>query len=259
MSWFKIDDGFWSHPKTADLSGDAVALWVRAGSYCCQHLTDGFVSPGSLRFLGSSADADELVDSGLWVTADGGYQFHDWDEYQETSDAVRRRRDMARERQRRARAAREQKRHNQLMSQVASPDESRRDGAESSQEVFNPRPDPTRPDLLTTDVVSSALPRETRRRRPMPIPDDWAPTDTHRAKLGHLPAGIDLAAEADAFRNHALANDRRLVDWNAGFHNWLGKARPRPVPGQGAATTKAQGWVDLAHQFTDQPEQKAIR
>ncbi len=31
MVWFKIDDGFWSHPKVLELSDAAVALWTRAG------------------------------------------------------------------------------------------------------------------------------------------------------------------------------------------------------------------------------------
>ncbi|NEW27274.1 hypothetical protein [Nocardia cyriacigeorgica] len=118
MTWFKVDDGFWSHPKTAVLSADAIATWVRAGSYSCQHLTDGFVSPPMLRMLGSVEAADELVDAGLWERVAGGYQFHDWGEYQETSDAVKRRREMARDRQRRSRAAREKKRSE---SQSSSP------------------------------------------------------------------------------------------------------------------------------------------
>ncbi|WP_280391259.1 hypothetical protein [Nocardia wallacei] len=110
MTWFKVDDGFWSHPKTVGLSDAAVALWVRAGAYACQHLTDGAIPAAALRMVGERAAADELVASGLWVETAGGYAFHDWAEYQETSDAVKDRRAAARERQRRSRAARAAKR-----------------------------------------------------------------------------------------------------------------------------------------------------
>ncbi|MBF6133491.1 hypothetical protein IU501_10820 [Nocardia otitidiscaviarum] len=110
MTWFKIDDGFWSHPKVTALSDSAVALWVRAGAYACQHLTDGFIARSALRMLGEPSAVAELLDSGLWTEATGGFQFHDWAEYQETGEAVKRRREQARDRQRKAREAREAKR-----------------------------------------------------------------------------------------------------------------------------------------------------
>jgi len=110
VTWFKVDDGFWSHPKTAALSDAALAMWVRAGAYSCQHLTDGFISPAMLRMLGERGSVDELVEAGLWEVAPGGWQFHDWSEYQETGEAVKRRREQARDRQRRSRVQREKKR-----------------------------------------------------------------------------------------------------------------------------------------------------
>ena len=36
--------------------------------------------------------------------------------------------------------------------------------------------------------------------------------------------GQGLALEAAKFRDHALSNNRLLVDWDAGFRNWLRKA-----------------------------------
>lgn len=89
MPWFKIDDGFWSHPKVIELSDPAVALWVRAGSYCAGHLTDGLVRRSTLRMLGADRDAAiELVLAGLWDETGDGWSFHDWDEYQPTREQV---------------------------------------------------------------------------------------------------------------------------------------------------------------------------
>jgi hypothetical protein len=105
MTWFKVDDGFWSHPKTLALPPSAVALWVRAGSYCGKHLTDGFVSRAILPMLqGTEGDALELVHSGLWKPVDGGWAFHDWDAYQDTKEAVERRRVAWKERAKRHRS-----------------------------------------------------------------------------------------------------------------------------------------------------------
>ncbi|PPJ31881.1 hypothetical protein C5E45_32850 [Nocardia nova] len=150
MTWFKVDDGFWSHPKTAMLSDAAVAMWVRAGSYSCQHLTDGFISPPMLRMLGPREAVDELVEAGLWNTAPGGWQFHDWDEYQETSETVKRRREQARDRQRRARAAREKKRATPRDDSSSVTGDVTRDNTRE----FS-TPDPTRPDLVGTDVPTN--------------------------------------------------------------------------------------------------------
>lgn len=149
MTWFKVDDGFWSHPKTATLSDAAVTLWVRAGAYSCQHLTDGVIKRPVLRLVGESDAATELVEAGLWITRPDGWRFHDWDEYQETSETVKKRRDDARERQRKAREAREEKRAmSQGMSRVT-------DSVTHAVSSLPPtRPDPTRPDLLKREKTS---------------------------------------------------------------------------------------------------------
>jgi len=100
MTWFRIDDAFWSHPKTVALSPQAVALWIRAGSYACAHLTDGFVAHHSCVTVlqGTPKAIAELtrVTPGhahaLWAKVDGGYQFHDWGVYQEKSQVILQRR-----------------------------------------------------------------------------------------------------------------------------------------------------------------------
>lgn len=226
MAWFKVDDGFWSHPKVMLLSDSAVALWVKAGTYSCQHLTDGYIPTQLLRFLGSETAAQELVESGLWNDDEQGFRFHDWDDYQETSDAVRARREQARERQRKRRAMRDKPRDTSNGHADVT-----RDSRVSSQKVSTPdptRPDPTRPtnkesDSTRAEEVEPSKPRSKPRTR---IPDDWAPTDSHIAYCNER--GIDLATEATAFQAHAQANDRTLANWNAGFTQWLTKARPQP-------------------------------
>jgi hypothetical protein len=90
-----------------------------------------------LRVLGTGEAADELVACGLWKTTKDGYRFHDWDDFQETSDTVKKRREQAKERQRKARESRETER-------AQSQGESRVTDTVTSQEVSTP--DPTRPD-----------------------------------------------------------------------------------------------------------------
>ncbi|QCQ57575.1 hypothetical protein SEA_WARREN_42 [Microbacterium phage Warren] len=104
MTWFKVDDAFWAHPKTLALSDSALALWLRAGSYCAQQLTDGHVRREALPMLrGNEFAADDLVDSGLWHETPTGYEFHDWAKYQPTRASVEAEREGWRARQRKAR------------------------------------------------------------------------------------------------------------------------------------------------------------
>jgi hypothetical protein len=141
MAWFKVDDGFWSHPKTLSLTAPALALWVRAGSWSCQQLTDGFIPVPALPMLGGvRRNADELVQVGYWDRADGGWVFHDWEDYQEASEVVKKRRRDARERMRNVRANK----------------------AGTSQEVRSTptRPDPTRPTKGLSEVSSPSVTRE---------------------------------------------------------------------------------------------------
>lgn len=101
MVWFNVDDGFWSHPKVLELDATAVALWVRAGSYCAKHLTDGKVTHRTLRILDGDHDAaTALVLAGLWVFDDSEncWWFHDWSRYQRTREQVEAERAATRER-----------------------------------------------------------------------------------------------------------------------------------------------------------------
>ena len=143
MTWFKVDDGLHSHPKWLAASPHARALWVTAGSWCASHLTDGHVPKHTLQTLcGRRKDAAELVNLGLWITVDDGWQFHDWLAFQPSAESVVAEREAARQRQRRAREkARESRRA------------SRRDIDRESRvnhTVSHGPPDPTRPDLIQT-------------------------------------------------------------------------------------------------------------
>ena len=76
----------------------------------------------------------------------------------------------------------------------------------------------------STTTEASLLSDEARKKPEVRIPAGWAPTSAHfeRAKTNHL----DIAKEAEAFRNHAETHDRHAANWNAAFTTWLTKAKP---------------------------------
>lgn len=82
MTWFKVDDRLWSHPKWLATPPAARGLWVTAGSWSAHQEQDGRVPYATLRILGHSlGHARALVHSGLWREIEGGFEFHGWAEF----------------------------------------------------------------------------------------------------------------------------------------------------------------------------------
>ena len=176
MTWFKVDDGFWSHPKVLDCPPRALALWVRAGSWCGQHLSDGRVPRSALlMFAATPADAAALVERGLWSTTPDGWAFHDWLDHQPTRESVKKRRSDDTERKRLAREQRDAQRLSARNPHGHSAESARNphgilapsdDGVRTESALPDPtRPDPTRknnppggrrasaPTLLAVDAI----------------------------------------------------------------------------------------------------------
>jgi len=83
MVWFKVDDSIPFHPKVVAAGNLAIGLWLRAGGWCAQQMTEGFIPTGMLAPLGGTpSTARKLVGAGLWDVAEGGWRFHDWHTYQ---------------------------------------------------------------------------------------------------------------------------------------------------------------------------------
>lgn len=89
MPWFKIDDKAHSHPKWLKAGNAAIGLFVRAGSYSAQHLTEGIVPGAVAQLYGTAPQAAKLVKVGLWhgsphecprcpQPAAGDYVIHDF-------------------------------------------------------------------------------------------------------------------------------------------------------------------------------------
>lgn len=79
MTWAKLDDAFPDHPKVASLSDSAFRLHVGAICYAARFLTDGRIPFAVLpRLGGTEATERELIAAGLWEEAEGGWEIHDY-------------------------------------------------------------------------------------------------------------------------------------------------------------------------------------
>lgn len=290
MTWFKVDDSFYRSRKVRKLGRDrvpAVGLWTLCGDWSADNLTDGFVPWEIVEDWDEDREwSKRLVAVGLWaeVVVDGedGVSFHDWGDWQPTSDQVKQRRKADADRRarwretQRARGDRGQSDPNASQCDAdrdsrsdatvhnlrdatgdgaeqdlfgGSLDESRRDAAVSSRDDSRQEsalPDPARPDPARPSLGSD--PKKRRKEPARPLPETWKPNGNHTAQASEL--GLDLDQEVRQFRNHAEMNDRRMARWDACFRQWLELAHSRYGRGnQPQRSTNAASVSDLKKHF----------
>jgi hypothetical protein len=197
MPWFKVDDRFWSHPVTSELSDSATALWIRAGSWSACHLTDGEIPKSKLKAFGSRMRAaQELVDAGLWSysATSETFSIQNWARYQpEKSQVLKKREDT----KNRVNAYRN------------------KDSNAVTERVSNTSPDPTRTQPIVTKVTNS---RATR------IDDNWNLDDVLLAWTKNEAPGINIVREREKFIDYWSSRSGSAAtktDWNRTWKNWI--------------------------------------
>lgn len=169
MPWFKVDDGLHAHSKVVRAGVPAMGLWVLAGAWSADQLTDGFVPD----YIAARLDPDfrrhasKLVQVGLWRTyisqnGEKGWLFHDWSSHQVSSDLVKAKREEAKARMQRVRAGRKAE------AQGETSDGSREHIANTARTSREVRSTPTRPDPLSTSTTGSYVANGRNAREPEP-------------------------------------------------------------------------------------------
>ena len=81
---------------------------------------------------------------------------------------------------------------------------------------------PSKPRWPIEDInFNGDTPRKKSKRS---IGDDWQPSESTAAWAADQFPNVDVAGEAEKFIDHALSNDRKVVDWDRAFKNWIRKA-----------------------------------
>ena len=244
MTWFKVDDGFYDHPKFLDVPNAAIGLWTKSGAWCGKHLTDGVIPASQVkRFKGTKSQINALVSAGIWVEdrSENGakvFRFHDWNGWQPTREQKLKEREDGAERKRKSRQRKRQElqeRENVTRDSHVTPS---RDSHESHKGVSQ-RPDPTRPDptpnMVTVSQPSNGdlgagsqagetsldeLARATRRARNAGISDTAIKAGTHEFERRPHPKGPGLLRtlindawqqEQDTKRSKQEAQNRRAA------------------------------------------------
>ena len=88
MTWFKLDDDFFAHPKVLEAGNAAIGLFARLGSWCSKHNHQGHVPTIVATSSGTRREIDALIRAGMLEPTDGGYLIHDFNDYNPTAEQV---------------------------------------------------------------------------------------------------------------------------------------------------------------------------
>lgn len=88
MAWTRIDDGFRTNIKVRKAGPDGVLLYLYGLLHCNTNLTDGYIDDVFLPQIYADAfcrtpkvTVKKLVDCGLWIRMEGGYEVNDYLKY----------------------------------------------------------------------------------------------------------------------------------------------------------------------------------
>lgn len=101
LQWIRLDTTFFDNDKIAGLVDEGqyrvIVTHLSGMCHAGKTGTDGYIRQGALRrFAATVKDAHQLVESGLWIPAAGGWDINDWAEYQISDEAAKKRSDKAR-------------------------------------------------------------------------------------------------------------------------------------------------------------------
>lgn len=102
LSWVRVQSALSRNHKVLTLlpqkGGDrALNVFIFGLGYCAEQRNDGFIPEGALGlFHGNARSAQLLSEVGMWDEVKGGWDVHDYAEYQPTDDEAKARSDRAR-------------------------------------------------------------------------------------------------------------------------------------------------------------------
>lgn len=228
-----------------------MGLWALAGSHSMCYLTDGFIEGWFVdSFPNGRAIAERLVESGLWLDAEGGYQFHDWGEYQPTRESVQAEREAAAERKRRWKEKRDAERkaeRDRNGQKNAGGTRSAQRSEQDQERVENTAPTPT-PTPSPQSLVTTPLTPQGGKKRGTRLDPSWMPPQPLIDQMRNECPAVDLASEHKVFIDYWIAQPGQKgikLDWEATWRNWMrrkqGDSSKRMTPTQRAQQTAAAG------------------
>lgn len=190
MPWFKIDDTAHAHPKLLKAGNAALGLWVRAGAYAAQHLTEGVIPAVVTQLYGTASQTRKLVAAGLWhehghhcarcpQPPAGDYVMHDYLTYNPTRAKVEDQRAQASARQQRAREKTAEQRNQERNPSDSSANRARIDDSSSTENRERHAHRTVFPGDIAGQTSTSHRDGTEPSRPPRPDPSPVLPSEVH--------------------------------------------------------------------------------
>jgi DnaD/phage-associated family protein len=95
MAWTRIDDKFYENSKILDAGPLGAHLYIAGLIHCNVKRTDGFIADCFISGIGGDAFdskrfAKKLVENKLWDRVEGGYQVHDFLQFNKSKEEIER-------------------------------------------------------------------------------------------------------------------------------------------------------------------------
>ncbi|WP_399087982.1 mucin-2 [Streptomyces sp. BBFR2] len=210
----------------------AIGLWMRAGAYAAQHLTEGAVPGVVAQLYGTAPQTRKLVASGLWhehghacprcpQPPPSDFQMHDFLAYNPTRASVEDGRQKAAERQQRARVKAAGKRRDQEGNPSdSSSNRGRIDDDPASENLESSTNRIDFPDVSAGQGWSSQRDGVNPSRSPRPGPAPLPPTEVELASYAGAGTTSAVPANARPLRD-ALTAAGIVVEWNLPAADWF--------------------------------------
>lgn len=265
MPWFKVDDQLAFNAKVMLAGNSAMGLWVRAGSWSSGQLTGGFIpahmANAMANPMANPCDPDALAFSGLWREVEGGYQFHDWEDFQPDAELEKKKRKETSEARSAAgkagAAARWAKEKDGKPSDLPKQTHGKSNGKPMATQRQTDAPVPTRPDPLAKAKEREASPAPPAPKKGHRIPDGWIPSDDiANAMVSECPnvnQQMEYRKFVDYWSSQPGAKGVKL-DWNATYRNWIRRAsESAPKTGNRSTDRMMNGYEAMAG-FNSNPQ-----
>jgi len=202
VSWFRLDDKSWSHPKIVEAGNAAWGALCRMGAYASDHLTDGVIPSSIAQLIATVEETERLVATGILIRReDGAYEIHDYLRYNPRG------RDVRKLREERAKA-----------------------GARGAQKTNGKRPAKV---PANTSAIAAAKERQpssngSPRPDPVPIPIPERAEDAARAPTPPIPIPQPISASSElSSEMHEYAAMQGLADIKLCWEKFLGLSAER--------------------------------
>lgn len=205
MPHFAVDESAHMHRKVARAGNAAVGLWVRLGSYACDHLTDGVIPAEVAALYGTPPQLRKLLAVGMLhaadhdcprcpAAADGDFVLHDYIGPNPSRATVEKGRERAAEKKRRQRAAEESAANRDGKAEESGSFRRRNDDFSDRKESQSSETSAGQGHVSPGDTSGTRA-----HARPSPSPSPASPTEKQASRGPDIPTfAVDLVEQMGA-------------------------------------------------------------